>query len=75
MFHRNAIFAVAALSLSSFALAAMVYTDAYTQAAQSEASGYTALVHRVSNDDAQLCALELTTPGGMALAADKATAQ
>ena len=47
MGHRNGIFAVLALAMSSLALAAMVSTDAYSMAAQSEASGYNALTHEV----------------------------
>ena len=47
MGHRNGIFAVLALAMSSLALAAMVSTDAYSMAAQSEASGYSALTHEV----------------------------
>ena len=47
MGHRNGIFALFALTLSSLALAGMVYTDAYSQAAQAEASGYSALTHEV----------------------------
>ena len=47
MGHRNGIFAVFALAMSSLALAAMVSTDAYSLAAQSEASGYSALTHEV----------------------------
>ena len=47
MAYRNGIFAVLALAVSSLALAAMVSTDAYSLAAQSEASGYSALTHEV----------------------------
>ena len=47
MGHRNGIFAVLALAMSSLALAAMVSTDAYSLAAQSEASAYSALTHEV----------------------------
>ncbi|WP_254926708.1 hypothetical protein [Janthinobacterium sp. PC23-8] len=36
-----------ALLVSSLALASMVFTDAYSQAAQAEASGYSALTHEV----------------------------
>lgn len=56
MGRRDGIFAVFALALSSVALAGMVYTDAYSQAAQAEASGYTALTHQVSDGSALLCA-------------------
>ena len=47
MGHRNGNFAVFALVVSSLALASMVFTDAYSQAAQAEASGYRALTHEV----------------------------
>lgn len=47
MAHRNGNFAVFALVASLLALAAMVSTDAYSLAAQSEASGYSALTHEV----------------------------
>lgn len=47
MGHRNGNFAFVALVVSSFALASMVFTDAYSQAAQAEASGYSALTHEV----------------------------
>lgn len=47
MGHRNGNFAVLALVASVLALAAMVSTDAYSLAAQSEASGYSALTHEV----------------------------
>jgi len=47
MGHRNGNFAVFALVASVLALAAMVSTDAYSLAAQSEASGYSALTHEV----------------------------
>ena len=47
MGHRNGNFAVFALVASVLALAAMVSTDASSLAAQSEASGYSALTHEV----------------------------
>lgn len=47
MAHRNGNFAVFALVASVLVLAAMVSTDAYSLAAQSEASGYSALTHEV----------------------------
>ncbi|OEZ91212.1 hypothetical protein JAB9_49280 [Janthinobacterium sp. HH107] len=47
MGHRNGNFAVFALAASLLALAAMVSTDAYSLAAQSEASAYSALTHEV----------------------------
>ncbi len=55
MGHRNGIFAVLALALSSVALAGMVYTDAYSHAAQAEASGYYALTSEVGNGAVLLC--------------------
>jgi hypothetical protein len=47
MGHRNGIFALLAIALSSAALASMVYTDAYSQAAGAEAQGYDALSREV----------------------------
>ena len=47
MGHRNGNLAVPALVAVALALAAMVSTDAYSLAAQSEASGYSALTHEV----------------------------
>jgi len=47
MAHRKGNFALLALFASALALSAMVYTDAYSHAAQSEASGYNALTHEV----------------------------
>jgi SpoU rRNA methylase family enzyme len=47
MAYRNGHFAVPALVAVAFALAAMVSTDAYSLAAQSEASAYSALTHEV----------------------------
>lgn len=52
---RDGIFAVAALALSSAALAAVLSSDAYSQAAQAEASGYDALTHQVSQGERQVC--------------------
>ncbi|KAB8058734.1 hypothetical protein GCN74_14850 [Janthinobacterium sp. FT14W] len=54
MGHRNGNFAVPALVAVALALAAMVSTDAYSLAAQSEASGYSALTHEVGGT-ALLC--------------------
>lgn len=48
MGHRNGSFAALAILLSALALSSMVCTDAYSQAAQSEASGYDALTHEVA---------------------------
>jgi hypothetical protein len=47
MKHRDGIFATLALALGSFALAGMVYTDAYSAAARTEAKGFDALTHEV----------------------------
>ena len=52
---RDGIFAIVALGLSTAALAGMLYTDAYSQAAQAEAAGYDALSHQLSNDKTMLC--------------------
>ncbi|MYM37819.1 hypothetical protein [Duganella qianjiadongensis] len=43
MKYRDGIFATVALALTSLALASVVYTDAYSQAAKAEASGVRAL--------------------------------
>ncbi|MBY0557497.1 MAG: hypothetical protein K2P77_09870 [Burkholderiaceae bacterium] len=43
MKYRDGIFTTLALALTSVALAAVVYTDAYSQAAKAEASGVRAL--------------------------------
>ena len=43
MKYRNGIFATFALALTSVALAGVVYTDAYSQAAKAEATGVRAL--------------------------------
>lgn len=54
MAHRNGNFALLALFAGALALSAMVYTDAYSHAAQAEASGYNALTHEVGGG-AVLC--------------------
>jgi len=43
MKHRDGIFATVAVALSSLALAGMVYTDEFSQAASVEARGFDAL--------------------------------
>jgi hypothetical protein len=48
MKYRDGIFATLALALTSVALAAVVYTDAYSQAAKAEASGVRALTEAAS---------------------------
>ncbi|MET3133043.1 hypothetical protein AAKU55_003325 [Oxalobacteraceae bacterium GrIS 1.11] len=55
MVDRNGIFSVVALALGSFALAAVLYTDAYTHAAQAEASAYDALTLHIAHGDTQVC--------------------
>ena len=52
MGHRDGIIATIALVLSSVALAGIVYSDAYSQAAQSEAKGNHALMQIVRSGDA-----------------------
>ncbi|CAN7403505.1 hypothetical protein LJR289_002456 [Pseudoduganella sp. LjRoot289] len=47
MKHRDGIFATIALTLSSFALAGMMYTDVYLAAAGTEVRGVNALTHEV----------------------------
>ncbi|WP_317205063.1 hypothetical protein [Janthinobacterium sp.] len=68
MGHRDGIFAVVALALSSLAMSAVVYTDAYSRAAQAEASGYDALAHRVSNSAALVCVNDNLPAAGRAVA-------
>ena len=65
MTYRDGLFATTALVLSSVALAGILYSDDYSQAAQSEASAYDALFYQVSNST--LCASNLVL-----LDADKA---
>ncbi len=48
---RDRFLAIIALLLSAAALTAMVHVDAYTQAAQAEASAYAALVRHIADDD------------------------
>ncbi|MFT5644472.1 MAG: hypothetical protein ACI83P_002029 [Janthinobacterium sp.] len=61
MTYRDGCFALMALTLSAATLTGMVHVDAYTHAAQTEASAYAALTHQISNDgalqqsDAQVC--------------------
>jgi hypothetical protein len=52
MKYRDGIFATIALALTSVALAGVVYTDAYSQAAKAEVSGLRALNHQVENSGA-----------------------
>ena len=55
MKYRDGIFATIAVALTSVALAGVVYTDAYSQAARSEASGLRALTHQVESGDNVAC--------------------
>ncbi|ELX08049.1 hypothetical protein Jab_2c00940 [Janthinobacterium sp. HH01] len=50
MKYRDGIFATIALALTSVALAGVVYTDAYSQAASAEASGVRALTEAATGD-------------------------
>ena len=75
MGHRDGIFAVVALALSSLALAGMVSTDVYSHAAQAEASGYDALVAQVSHGSGMLCANEQSLPAELSAASGKAVTQ
>ncbi|OEZ60373.1 hypothetical protein [Duganella sp. HH105] len=50
MKYRDGIFATIALALTSVALAGVVYTDAYSQAASAEASGVRALTEAAAGD-------------------------
>ncbi len=47
MKYRDGIFATVAIALTSFALAGVVYTDAYSQTAKAEVSGVRALTEVV----------------------------
>lgn len=51
MTYRTGIYATLGLTLSSAALAAIVYTDAYSQAAQAEASGFHALTEQLASGE------------------------
>ena len=51
MKHRDGIFATVAVALSSLALAGMVYTDEFSQAASVEAKGFDALRTEVLRGD------------------------
>jgi hypothetical protein len=55
MKYRDGIFATIALALTSVALAGVVYTDAYSQTAKAEVSGFRALTHQVESGDAIAC--------------------
>jgi hypothetical protein len=55
MKYRDGIFASIALALTSVALAGVVYTDAYSQTAKAEVSGFRALTQQVENGDALAC--------------------
>lgn len=55
MAYRDGIFAIVALAVSSAALAGMLYSDSYSQAAQAEANGYDALTAQVAQASTRLC--------------------
>jgi hypothetical protein len=66
MKHRDGIFATVAVALSSLALAGIVHTDEFSQAASAEAKGYDALAHEVlrgepAADAARPAVLEVMT--------------
>jgi hypothetical protein len=50
MKYRDGIFATVAIALTSFALAGVVYTDVYSQAAKAEVSGVRALTEVASGE-------------------------
>ena len=50
MKNRDGVFATVAIVLTSFALAGVVYTDAYSQTAKAEVSGVRALTEVASGD-------------------------
>ena len=54
MKHRDGIFSTVAIALTAFALAGVVYTDAYLQTAKAEVSGVRALTE-VASGDALAC--------------------
>jgi hypothetical protein len=66
MTYRDGILAIIALALSAAALTGMVHVDAYTQAAQAEASAYAALTHQISHHDVLLRANEQAWPAAQA---------
>jgi hypothetical protein len=55
MKYRDGIFASIALALTSVALAGVVYTDAYSQTAKAEVSGFRALSQQVENGAVEAC--------------------
>lgn len=78
MGYRNGIFATIAFALTSVALAGVVYTDAYSSAAQSEANGLHALTEQVLGVDAEVCEVSVPTllsADSMASASASATVQ
>lgn len=74
MGHRDGIIATIALVLSSVAMAGIVYTDAYTHTAQSEARGNHALMQVVRADAAPARSSQLR-PATLLSIADVETAQ
>ncbi|HEV7815989.1 MAG TPA: hypothetical protein VGP06_12925 [Janthinobacterium sp.] len=64
MDHRDGIFAIVALLLSSLALAAVLFTDEYQRAAGAEAHGYAALERQVSGDAPMLCLNDVVQQAG-----------
>jgi len=63
MKYRDGIFATLALAVTSVALAGVVYTDAYSQAAKAEVSGLRALTHQVENGETVACVDTAMMPG------------
>lgn len=55
MKYRDGIFTTIALALTSVALAGVVYTDAYSQTAKAEVSGFRALTEQVEGGYALAC--------------------
>jgi hypothetical protein len=55
MGHLDKVIGFVALALCLLALAGTLSTDAYSHAAQAEASGYDALTHLIVNDADPLC--------------------
>jgi hypothetical protein len=57
---RDGIFALLAVALSALALAGMIYTDEYSNAARAEARGVAAFTHVVLSDTSASADLAMT---------------
>ncbi|MES2742928.1 MAG: hypothetical protein V4754_18540 [Pseudomonadota bacterium] len=63
MVYRDTLFAAIALAVSTLAIAAVLNTEVYSQAAQAEASGYDALTTQVQGASPALCWTPAETAG------------